>query len=337
MIPPAAARYPLKMDTRKPDNAAPAAEDGRETPAPLVSVCIGAYNRKDTIRECVDSALEQTWKNKEIVVVDDASTDGTREILQGYGDRIRLICRDTNSGICPVTRNQAVAAAKGEYVAFLDSDDVWYPEKLAKQVAFMEGHPDIPLCHTLCHVIDGESRVVGVRQDLAIIPKTGWIFERLLDHCWITISTVMARKGLFAEIGKFNEGDPYGWLGEDHEFFLRVAKEHPIGLVGEILAGFRKAGQGITASNWKANPEPVPLFQALLERRDIWDGVVPRRRMVRALTDKCDENAWFYRNRGENARAWWFVRQALKADWTDRRAWCHAANLLVRRTGKAKR
>ena len=304
---------------------------------PLVSVCIGAYNRKGTIRECVDSVLAQTWKNREIVVVDDASTDGIREILQEYDDRIRLICRESNSGICPVTRNQATRASKGEYVAFLDSDDVWYPEKLEKQVAFLETHPDIPLCHTLCNVIDRDSKVVGVRQPLETMPSTGWIFDRLLDHCWITISTVMVRRSLFSEIGKFNEGDPYGYLGEDHEFFLRVAKKHPIGLVEEILAGFRKAGQGITANNWKANPEPVPLFQALLERRDIWGGVVSRRRMVRALTDKCNENAWFYRNRGERERAWWFVRQALGADWFDRRAWCHAAAMLFGRDGEAGR
>lgn len=302
---------------------------------PLVSVCIGAYNRKDTIRECVDSALGQTWENKEIVVVDDASTDGTREILEGYGDRIRLFLRKQNSGICPATRNQAAREARGKYVAFLDSDDVWYPEKLARQVEFMEGHPEIPLCHTLCNVIDGESRVAGVRHGAGVVPGTGWIFERLLDHCWITISTVMVRKDLFGEIGWFNEGEPYGKLGEDHEFFLRVAKKHPIGLVPEVLAEFRKAGQGITANNWKANPEPVPLFQALLERRDLWDGVVPRRRMVRALTDKCDENAWFYRNRGESARALWFVRQTLKADWLDCRAWHHAVGLL--RHGNAKR
>lgn len=298
---------------------------------PLVSVCIGAYNRKDTIRECVDSALGQTWKNREVVVVDDASTDGTREILRKYGDRIRLLLRDTNSGICPVTRNQALRAAQGEFVAFLDSDDVWLPTKLERQVAFMEEHPDVPLCHTLCNVINGESRIVGVRHGVGVVPETGWIFERLLDHCWITISSVMVRKSLFAEIGEFNTGEPYGRLGEDHEFFLRTAKKHPIGLVPEVLAGFRKAGQGITANNWRANPEPVPLFQALLKRRDIWGGVVPRRRMVRALTEKCASNAWFYRNRGEFVRAWWFVRQGIKANPCDGSFWRQAAGLLAGR------
>ncbi len=288
---------------------------------PLVSVCIGAYNRKDYVRECVDSVLAQTWPNKEIVVVDDASTDGTREILKAYGNSIRLILRERNSGICPITRNQAARAAQGEYVAFLDSDDVWHPEKLAKQVAFMRAHPEIPLCHTLCNVIDERSQVVGVRHGLGVVPPTGMIFERLLEHCWITISTVMVRKSMFEEVGWFNEEAPYGCLGEDHEFFLRVARTHPIGLVPEALAGFRKAGQGITAKNWKANPKPVPLFQALLKRKDIWGGVVPRSRMVRAVADQCIENANFCRNRRQWARAAWFAWQALKVNPTTARAW----------------
>ena len=298
----------------------------------LVSICIGAYNRKDYIRECVDSVLAQTWPHRELVVVDDASTDGTREILQSYGNSIQLILRDENSGICPITRNQAAAAAQGEYVAFLDSDDMWHPDKLAKQVAFMESRPDVPLCHTLCNVIDGQSRVVGIRHGAGVVPETGMIFERLLEHCWVTISTVMVRKSLFDEVGWFNPNAPYGYLGEDHEFFLRVARRHPIGLVPEVLAGFRKAGQGITAKNWQANPEPVPLFKALLTRLDIWEGIVPRHRMVRALTDKCSENAYFYRARSEWGRAAWFARQALKADLSDLRAWRHWAAALVQRT-----
>ena len=304
---------------------------GSRMNGPLVSVCIGAYNRKDTIRECVDSALAQTWLAREIVVVDDASTDGTRAILESYGDKIRLILRDRNSGICPVTRNQALRAASGKYVAFLDSDDVWYPKKLERQVAFMESHPGIPLCHTLCNVLDGESRVIGPRHGLAVVPPTGWLFDSLLDHCWITISTVMARKSLFEEIGEFNTDEPYGRLGEDHEFFLRVAKKYPIGLVDEILAGFRKAGQGITANNWQGNPEPVPLFQALLMRRDIWGGVVSHERMIRALTEKCNANAWFYRNRGELTRAWWFVWQGLKAAPWNMSMWRQVVGVLLRR------
>jgi glycosyltransferase involved in cell wall biosynthesis len=298
---------------------------------PTVSVCIGAYNRARDIRACIDSVLTQTRPADEVIVVDDASTDGTCEILESYGDRIILIKRQTNSGICPITRNQAAQAATGELIAFLDSDDLWYPEKLTRQVAFMERHSEVPLCHTLCDVIDAEGKVQHVRHGAEVVPPTGYCFEALLHHCWITISMVMVRRSLFDEIGWFNADPPYGYLGEDQEFFLRVARRYPIGFIPEVLGGFRKAGQGITASNWKAIPAAVPLFQALLERRDIWEGKVPRSVMVKALTDKCDRNAYFYRDNKAWGRAAWFARQALKADWRDGRAWRHwAASFLHR-------
>jgi len=297
---------------------------------PLVSVCIGAYNRKDYVRECLDSALAQTWPRKEIVVVDDASTDGTREILQSYGDSIRLILRDRNSGICPVTRNQAVREARGGYVAFLDSDDVWHPEKLSRQVAFMEAHPDIPLCHTLCHVIDERSRVVGVRHGAGVVPATGMIFEQLLDHCWITISTVMARRTLFDEIGGFCEEEETGIIGEDQDFFLRVARRHPIGLIPEVLAGYRKAPAGVSRDKWKATPESQPFNEILIRRRQIWNGVVPKSRVIRAHSDACLANASHWRARGEGRRSLYFCRRGLLHDPLNGRLWEETGRTLVR-------
>ncbi|HAL92781.1 MAG TPA: hypothetical protein DCM68_07140 [Verrucomicrobia bacterium] len=297
---------------------------------PLVSVCIGAYNRKDYIRECVDSALAQTWPNKEIIVVDDASTDGTREILQSYGDSIRLILRESNSGICPITRNQAVQAAKGEYVAFLDSDDKWYPDKLAKQVAFMGAHLEIPLCHTLCHVIDERSQVVGVRHGVGGVPATGMIFERLLEHCWITISTVMVRRTLFEDVGWFCEEEETGIIGEDQDFFLRVARSHPIGLLEEVLAGYRKAPTGVSRNRWKVTPESQSFNEILIRRRHIWEGVVPKRRVVRAHSDACIANAKHWRSHGYAGRSLYFCWRGLMHNPGNWRLWEEAGRTLVR-------
>ncbi len=297
---------------------------------PLVSVCIGAYNRKDYVRECVDSALAQTWPNKEIVVVDDASTDGTREILQSYGAAIRLILRKENSGICPITRNQAARAARGEFVAFLDSDDVWHPEKLAKQVAFMQAHPDVPLCHTLCNVIDERSQVLGVRHGAGVVPPTGMIFERLLDHCWITISTVLARRTLFDAVGWFCEDEATGIIGEDQDFFLRVARAHPIGLVEEILAGYRKTPAGISRNRWKVTPESQTFNEILIDRRHVWEGVVPRRRVVRAHSRACIANAEHWRGRGASLRALYFCWRGLRHEPANLRLWQETGRTLYR-------
>lgn len=288
---------------------------------PLVSVCIGAYNRKDYIRECVDSALAQTWPNKEVIVVDDASTDGTREILESYGSAIQLIKRDSNSGMCPITRNQAARAAKGEYIAFLDSDDVWYPEKLAKQVAFMQQNPEIPLCHTLCHVIDENSNVVGVRHGRGVVPETGMIFERLLDHCWVTISTVLMRRTLFNDVGWFCEERKVGVFGEDQDFFLRVSRTFPIGLVPDVLAGYRKSMAGISQGRWRDTPESQTFNEDLIAKREIWEGVVPRRCVVRAHSRICIENARHWRARGEPGRALYFFRRGVRHDPFNIRLW----------------
>ncbi|MEM7392776.1 MAG: glycosyltransferase family 2 protein, partial [Verrucomicrobiota bacterium] len=120
---------------------------------PLVSVIIGTYNREAFIEETLAGVIAQTFDAYEIIVVDDASTDRTLEILRGYGDRIRLIERKTNSGTADVPRYQAVEAARGSYCALLDSDDLWKPDKLARQIEFMQSHPEIELSHTYMEII----------------------------------------------------------------------------------------------------------------------------------------------------------------------------------------
>ena len=297
---------------------------------PLVSVCIGVYNRERYIRECLDSVLAQTYSNREIVVIDDASTDGSLEILKSYGAKIRLLTRSHNSGICPVTRNEAVRAARGEFIAFLDSDDAWCSDrKLEKQVDFLLRNPSIPLCHTYAEIMDEKSIPGGVRHE-GVLPSTGPYFEALLHHCWITISSVMIRRAVYDEVGPFNERPPYGYLGEDHEFFLRVAKRYDIGLVPEVLIAYRKSSEGITAGNWRAKPEPVELYRAILRDRVVWKGTVPRRRMIRALTEACCANAVFWRGHKRPERALWAAGQAIRVAPLDRQAWSEALRSLGR-------
>lgn len=297
---------------------------------PLVSVCIGAYNRESYIRECIDSVLAQTWPHKEIIVVDDASTDSTVEILQSYGDQIRLIRRDQNSGMCPITRNQAAKAARGRYVAFLDSDDRWYPEKLRKQVLFMEAHPEIPLCHTLCDVMNSRSEVEGIRHGPGVVPPTGMIFKPLLKHCWVTISTIMVRREILGEVGWFCEDEKTGIIGEDQDFCLRVARKYPIGLVEEVLASYRKAADGVSRSRWKSIPESQTFNEILIGRRHIWEGLVPKSLVVRAHSHACIANAQHWRDLGFLKRAFYFCWRGLfhhPGCWT---LWGESARTLFR-------
>src|SRR3954447_14398775 len=113
-------------------------------PSPTVSVVIPAYNSAWCIDHAIDSVLAQTYHDYEIIVVDDGSTDETRDVVQRYGIAVRLVCKP-NGGMSSA-RNRGISEARGRYIAFLDSDDRWLPTKLALQVALLDTHPDVVFC-----------------------------------------------------------------------------------------------------------------------------------------------------------------------------------------------
>ena len=114
--------------------------------APLVSVIIPTYNRADLVRQAVASVKAQTFRDFEIVVVDDGGTDGTCEVLSA-GRELRVLRHPDRRGVA-AARNTGVAAARGEWLAFLDSDDLWLPDKLARQISWLEGQPELLICQT---------------------------------------------------------------------------------------------------------------------------------------------------------------------------------------------
>jgi glycosyltransferase involved in cell wall biosynthesis len=122
-------------------------------PNPLISVIIPTYNREHCVRQSLDSVLAQTFKDFELIVVDDGSSDGTVEILKSYGDKIRLICQK-NAG-AGAARNTAIRVAQGKYIAFLDSDDQWRPEKLEVQMQFIAKY-GAKVCYSRCVGENGE-------------------------------------------------------------------------------------------------------------------------------------------------------------------------------------
>lgn len=278
---------------------------------PLVSVCIGTFNREDYIRECLDSVFHQTYPNFEVVIADNASTDHTVEIAESYGPRVRVIRRTENSGTCSTTRNEAVRGAQGDYVAFLDSDDAWLPDKLTKQIAFMESNPDIPLCHTYAEVMDEHSKTCGIRHEGGI-PETGCIIDSLLDHCFITISSVMIRRHLYFEVGPFREDPPYGKSGEDYDFFMRVAGRYSIGFIPDVLIRYRKSSAGITHGNWRATPKPLLFLREVARAPDHhYPGITAERRRA-AYLSACRINAQYWIGQGCPSRARWAAEEGLQ-------------------------
>jgi len=199
---------------------------------PRVSVIIPTYNRGRMLKEAIDSVLGQDYPHFELVVVDDGSTDATAERLKTYGQDL-VVIRQPNRGVS-AARNAGIAAASGRYIAFLDSDDLWLPQKLTRQVRFFNQYPDALVCQTEEIWMRNGRRVnPGLRHRKI----SGMIFEPSLHLCLVSPSAVMIRRSLFDAVGLFDESLP---ACEDYDLWLRVSCRHPVYLIPE--AGIIKRG-----------------------------------------------------------------------------------------------
>jgi len=193
----------------------------------LISVIIPTYNRAPFLREALDSVFAQTEKDFELIVVDDGSTDATRELAAEYGERLRYFFQP-NAG-ASAARNLGLQNARGRFIAFLDSDDLWQPKKLARQIAWMNAYPEIMLCYTDEIWI---RRGVRVNQKKIHAKSGGWIYPLCLPRCIISPSSVLMRRQLFEAAGVFDEQLP---LCEDYDLWLRVASRFVVGFLAEPL------------------------------------------------------------------------------------------------------
>ena len=180
------------------------------------------------VGEAIESVLAQSYQAWELIVVDDGSNDGTSEHLAQYGAIVRSVSRQ-RSGVA-AARNYGVGIARGRYVAFLDSDDLWMAKKLAIQMALMEQHPEVQICQT---------EEIWVRRGVRLNPKakhakpSGDIFRRSLDLCLVSPSTVMMTKQLFNQFDGFDESFP---VCEDYDLWLRIGVDHLVPLIPMPLA-----------------------------------------------------------------------------------------------------
>jgi glycosyltransferase involved in cell wall biosynthesis len=193
----------------------------------MTSVIIPTFNRAAFLREAIDSVRAQTEKDFELIVVDDGSTDDTRALVAEYGDRIRYFVQP-NAGVS-AARNLGIRHARGKFIAFLDSDDLWLPKKLARQMQWMAAHPNLLLCYTDEVWI---RRGVRVNQKLIHAKAGGWIYPLCLPRCIISPSSVLLRREVFDAVGWFDEQLP---VCEDYDLWLRAASRFEVGFIPELL------------------------------------------------------------------------------------------------------
>lgn len=199
---------------------------------PLISVIIPTYNRDWCIQRALDSVLGQSFDDFDVWIVDDGSSDNTRGIIR------KLVSRGTrvpvkyifmaNRGVA-AARNLGIQSSRGNWLALLDSDDLWLPEKLERQLQFIKAHPEISLIHTAERWIRNGKRVNPPK---AYQKFGGDVFEKCLPVCMIGPSTSLIERKIFDEVGGFNEDFP---VCEDYDFWLRVCIRESVGLIDEEL------------------------------------------------------------------------------------------------------
>ena len=193
---------------------------------PKVTVIIPTYNRVSFLVEAINSVLEQSFPDYELIVVDDGSTDGTAQMIKEYAE-VRYYFQQ-NRGVS-AARNLGIKQAKGELISFLDSDDLWLKDKLVRQVDFFANHPSAFVSQT---------EEIWLRNGRRHNPKkkhkkhSGYILKDCLPLCIISPTAVMLRRQVFEKVGLFDESFP---VCEDYDFWLRVARLYPIYLVEEPL------------------------------------------------------------------------------------------------------
>jgi glycosyltransferase involved in cell wall biosynthesis len=215
---------------------------------PHVSVIIPTYQRAHWVGEAIQSVLAQRYTDYEILVVNDGGTDHTREVLEQFGRQI-VVMHQHHQGVS-AARNAGIHAARGQYIAFLDDDDLWHPDKLEKQLALLENDPDVGLVYADMLVFDERGTMPGTYFERLPPPgqASGWHFL----YNWIPTSTVVMRRACFDAVGLFDETL---MACEDYDLWLRFREGHwQVHQMPEPLARYR-----LSATNMHKDQERMLL------------------------------------------------------------------------------
>jgi len=197
-----------------------------------ITVQIALYNSEKYIKQTIESLLNQTFENFEILIINDASTDNSINVVNSINDdRIRLIHNDTNKGIC-LTRQRGIEEAKGKYIAILDSDDLAMPMRLEKQFLFLENNPEIVLCGSNAKFIDENDNEIAHTHTLNCDPDLIKIV--LLFANQFINSSVLCRKDVMLEVGGYKKP-----IAEDYDLFVRIAEKYKTTNLDEKLVSYR--------------------------------------------------------------------------------------------------
>jgi len=262
-----------------------------------ISVIIPTYNRAGFLQEAIRSVLDQDYWQEgtgwEFLVVDDGSTDGTAEVLRSHASSVSCV-RQPHAGVS-AARNRGLRLTRGEYVAFLDSDDLWEPHKISRQMRFMKERAEaVVVC----------SEETWIRNGVFVNPRrkhrkySGWVFEKFLPLCLLSLSSALFRRRVFDEIGVFDEDLP---ACEDYDLGIRLAHRYPVYTLPDALI-IKRGGHAdqLSKQYWGMDRFRVSALEKALEL----DLTPDQRRLVQAeLARRCRILSIGYGKRGKHAEA----------------------------------
>jgi glycosyltransferase involved in cell wall biosynthesis len=278
-----------------------------------VSVVIATYNRAYIIRQALESVLAQTYRDHEILIVDDGSSDNTHEIVQSFqSDKIRFIRHDRNRGVSAAW-NTAIKEAKGSLIAFLDSDDVWVPTYLERQVKFLSAHPEVAVvfCDTEIRgpapTIPSLIGVMGAFQELVRAnPKVvehvfsaRQMYLCLLEEVPIKPTAAVVRREMFDRVGLFDEAWP---SGTDWDMFFRISRVASFGYIDQVLA-IQNRTPDATHRMFREQDKLFLLSLFSKEKATLVDDPEALRGINRGIGDFYNSLAWTYLESGRGKEA----------------------------------
>lgn len=235
--------------------------------SPKVSIVMPVLNGERYIREAIRSIQAQTYKNFELLVVDDGSTDGTRAEVDRFRDKldVKYIAHQERQGIAR-SMNDGVRHASGDLIGFLDHDDTWFPSFLEVQVGYLEQHPEVAMVHSDFQTIDASGQILEESVALARERKrpSGNVFRELFMDSFIVGNSVLIRKECFTRLGLFDEGLRWG----DYQMWLRIAHVYRVDYVPQVLARYRQhatqSTRNVTVSVPDEDSVPMQAIKRLL-------------------------------------------------------------------------
>ncbi len=257
---------------------------------PFVSVIIPTFNRENFILASIDSVLQQTYRNFELIVVDDGSTDATQKMLQPVLSEIILLKQPQRGP--SAARNSGIRAASGTWISFLDSDDLWLPGKLERQVRFFPANPEAKISYTEEIWYRKGRRVNPAKKHLKY---SGWIYRKMLPLCIVSPSSVMIHREVFETVGLFDETLP---ACEDYDLWLRIGAKYPIYLISEPLIVKRNGHPGQQSQKyWGMDRFRVKSLQKMLRQKNLSEE--DRAATREMLKKKCEILAKGFEKRGK--------------------------------------